>query len=574
MNDDLNQSGQADDTSLDHNAPSDNVSGGQTVTREIETPQNPADGYRYWHEQSSVQQSAYRMSGNQIPRDDKFNSGQNHGQPYYGNQPEYGTYTTGESYYGAGQQPQPAVKRKEKKTKTRKPRKPSGFVKKALLLVAAAAVFGLVSGIIFQGVGELVSLTKNQSGSYSAKGENEADAGSASGKLKNADTPIATTPVLTLPDNYTDDVSSVVEKTMPSIVSITSTVTMNQQFWGRSYNEDVEGSGSGIIIEKNEKEILIATNNHVVEDAKEIAVTFPDNEIVKAQVRGTDAASDLAVLSIKVSELKPETLNQIKAATLGNSDDTRIGAKVIAIGNALGIGQSITVGYVSAKNRTVQMEDKSMELLQTDAAINPGNSGGALLNMSGEVIGINSVKYADTMVEGIGYAIPISDAVPIIKELETQQQITEEEQGYLGITLEQVTEIENKSYNMPFGIFIKEVAKDGAAEEAGIIKGDIITKVNGIKVKTSNALQERIGSYKKGTLVTITVMRYQDGEYKEKEFKVTLKGSESLDSLDQGRQMTPDSGQTIPGNPGSGDGGGLPNGGMDDFFDFFNQYIE
>ena len=350
------------------------------------------------------------------------------------------------------------------------------------------------------------------------------------------------------------DVSSIVEAVMPSIVSITETSTATSYF-GQSY--PTEGAGSGFIVKEDNNELLIVTNNHVVAGADSITVTFIDDTTAKATVKGTDPTADLAVISVKVADLKQETKGNIKVASLGHSEDVKVGQMAIAIGNALGYGQSVTVGYISAKDRQVEVGDgnsssaNTMVLLQTDAAINPGNSGGALLDVNGNVIGINSVKYADTKVEGIGYAIPMSNAIPIINELMNREVLKDEEKGYLGITGRTIGDEVSEAYGFPNGIYISEVSESGAAKKAGIKQGDIITKINGNKVTSIEQVQNKVNNTKAGTEITVTIARSQEGEYKEQDVKVVLKSSETLDELDNGTQEG--------GN--SGNGSGRNNGG-------------
>lgn len=342
------------------------------------------------------------------------------------------------------------------------------------------------------------------------------------------------------------DVSEVVENVMPSIVAINCTVSQSTYFLGQYYGEqEGQSSGSGVIIDEKDNELMIVTNNHVIEDASKITVTFSDNEEVEATVKGADADADLAVLIVKKKNLKSETLSKIKAIAIGNSDDMKVGQMTIAIGNALGYGQSVTVGYVSAKDRTITVDGRqSKNLLQTDAAINPGNSGGALINEKGELIGINSVKYSSTSVEGIGYAIAITDAYSMIHELENAKQLEDADKGYLGITCAEISETQNKQYNMPIGVYVAEVAKNGAAEEAGLMVGDIITKINGNEVQTTKTLQNRIQNQGIGTTVSLTIQRMENGSYQEHELEVVLKGKESLNELKNQEQQTPDQQQS------------------------------
>ena len=288
---------------------------------------------------------------------------------------------------------------------------------------------------------------------------------------------------------------------------------------GPSSTSEATASGSGIIISEDG---YIVTNNHVVEGSIELKVTFADKETVKATVKGNDPGTDLAVITVKLSDMKKSTMEAIKVAVIGDSDKCKVGESVIAIGNALGYGQSVTTGVVSAMDRSVTVENISNTLMQTDAAINPGNSGGALLNSKGEVIGINSAKYSDTEVEGIGYAIPISDAQPIIEAIITRETVEESEKGYLGIYGSDITEDFSSVYNMPVGVYISELVRGGAAEKAGLVEGDIITSIEGFEVKTMTELQSQLQYYKAGKEVEIKAQVKEGGKYVEKTFKVKL----------------------------------------------------
>ena len=324
-------------------------------------------------------------------------------------------------------------------------------------------------------------------------------------------------------DNDGESVADVVENVMPAIVKINCTVvSTTMDFFGRTYEEQAEGSGSGIIIGQNDSQILVATNNHVVDDAKTVKVVFCDESEVEAEVKGTDSYADLAVVAIKTSKVKKETLSKIKIASLGNSEDAKVGQMAIAIGNALGYGQSVTVGVISALDRTIDVEDSSMALIQTDAAINPGNSGGALINAKGEVIGINSVKYVSEDTEGMGYAIPISKAIPIINELMNYEEIPDSEKGYLGIKGQDIDEESAKRYDAVAGIAISKVSAGSPADEAGLLRGDIITKFDGRDVKTMQQLQDVLSKRKAGYKCEIVVNRISEGEYVEKTIEVTL----------------------------------------------------
>lgn len=319
------------------------------------------------------------------------------------------------------------------------------------------------------------------------------------------------------------DVSTVVENAMPFIVSIRSEVVQTaQDIFGRRNERVVAGAGSGIIIGQNNRELLLVTNEHVISGARKISVVLDDGSEYEAELKGSDVNSDLAVLSIKLSRLSKETKKHIRIATLGNSDDLQTGAMTIAIGNALGYGQSTTVGYIGATERTVTINNVERKLIQTDAAINPGNSGGALLNVRGEVIGINSVKYAAEEVEGIGYAIPISEAIPIINDLMNREELSEKEAGFLGIQGQTVSSSYSLRFGIPVGVYINAVDAGSPAESAGLKTGDIIVKVNGRSVSTEEELQTILDYTRAGTTVTVTVSTVSGREYTEVDYPVTL----------------------------------------------------
>lgn len=319
------------------------------------------------------------------------------------------------------------------------------------------------------------------------------------------------------------DVSDIVDAAMPTVVAITGNMEVQvQSFFFGTRTETQPVAGSGVIIGKDDENLYIVTNNHVVADTVELSVTFVDNETIKAEVRGTNPGTDLAVVVVKLSDIGKDTLDAIKIATLGDSAECRLGEPVVVIGNALGYGQSVTSGIISALERSVTIDDNTYKLMQTSAAINPGNSGGALLNAQGALIGITSAKYADTSVEGMGFAIPISDAKPIIEAIIKQEQIPETERGYLGIYGKDVTEDVAAIYNMPRGIYVYDVIRPGAAYEAGIRQGDIITAINGAEVTGMAELESQLQNLKAGEEVTVTVKTLNNGQYEEKEFKVTL----------------------------------------------------
>ena len=323
------------------------------------------------------------------------------------------------------------------------------------------------------------------------------------------------------------------QNAMPSIVAITNKSVQEVQDYFSMFSrgsgtqeQEVESQGSGIIIGQNDSELLIATNNHVVEDADTLSVCFVDDQAHEATVKGTDADNDLAVIAVKLSDISDDTMSQIKIAEIGDSDQLQVGEQVVAIGNALGYGQSVTTGIVSAVNRQLEDSDSENGFIQTDAAINPGNSGGALLNANGEVIGINSAKINSSAVEGMGFAIPISDASDVIQNLmnkETRSKVSDEERGYLGIKGYDVSEEGAQMYNMPTGVYVKEVMSGGGAEKAGLTKGSIITGFEGSSISGMSSLQEQLQYYKAGEEVTLTVqIPDKNGEYTEKDIKVTL----------------------------------------------------
>lgn len=322
------------------------------------------------------------------------------------------------------------------------------------------------------------------------------------------------------------DATDVVEEVMPAMVSILNKYTERITYFGQPIEQEGEAGGSGIIVGENDTELLIATNYHVIEDAKQLTVHFIDDSDVKAVVKGSDPDMDLAVIAVKLSDMDEDTLDAIRIAKLGDSDSLKLGESVIAIGNALGYGLSVTGGYVSALDREVEMDDGSKgTFIQTDAAINPGNSGGALINMQGEVIGINSNKIGGTIIEGIGYAIPISAAEPILSDLmsyETREKVEDSQVGYLGIIPQTVTTDAAELYGMPEGVYISQVEEGTPAAEAGLLKGDIIKKIDTRKVSTAEELREQLKYYEAGETIEITVMRSVEGEYEERTVSVTL----------------------------------------------------
>ncbi|MCO7162345.1 MAG: S1C family serine protease [Anaerostipes sp.] len=390
----------------------------------------------------------------------------------------------------------------EANTSNKKPKK-SGRGKYAAKLVASAVAFGLIAGLVMQGV------------TY----------GFSKAGIGNGATQLATTKTTSSSSSTSsEDLSGVSSNVMPSIVSITGKFETTSQSWfGQTQSSESEGVGSGIIIGKKDGKILIATNNHVVVDAKSLSVGFVDGKSASATIRGTDSDADLAVVEVNTKDMKASTLKKIAVITLGDSSKLKTGERAIAIGNALGYGQSVTGGYISALNRQVQLTDKTMTLIQTDAAINPGNSGGALLNSKGELIGINTVKYSSEDVEGMGYAIPINTAKPIINKLIKNEATSESEQAYLGVSGQTIDSSMASQFDMPSGVYVQQVIKSSPAQEAGISAGDVIVSIDGSSVSTMDGLKEKISNLKAGKKVKIVVKRQnQMGTYEKKTLTVTL----------------------------------------------------
>ncbi len=463
----------------------------------------------------------------------------NYQNPYQGNGYQqnqgYGQQTYQRNTYpGGGYHPQPKKQRPEKK-----PGGDSGIGKKFGLTITMALVFGLVASAVFQGanlLGNKYFHTQEESKpslqSTPLVPQTDAAAGS------NTSTTAA----------ISGSVASVAKSAMPSVVAITSvSVQEIPNFFGGMQKYQGIGSGSGVIVGENDEELLIATNNHVVSDANELSVCFigdsvasaqqtkdslsQNNELdmegaVSARIKGTDPSNDLAVISVKKSDIPEDTMAQLQIAQIGDSDSLEVGDQVVAIGNALGYGQSVTSGWVSALNRTVAVdESNNAEMIQTDAAINPGNSGGALLNMQGQLIGINSAKEAANAVEGMGYAIPITSASPILDELmsrETRDKVEEGKSAYLGIQVANLTDEAIQMYNMPNGAFVAEVSEGSAAEAAGMKKGDIISKLDGQSVTSRDDLLEKLTYYAKGETVEIVINRADNGEYVAQTLTVTF----------------------------------------------------
>lgn len=409
-------------------------------------------------------------------------------------------------------------------------------MKKTAWIVLSAVLFGTVAGTVMTGVQIASSGMVSQFFAIVSSDEKLPEQGEEllPEPFPGGNIPGILPEVPAVPAPATD-VSQVVEEAMPAVVAVASTAVYQTPdfgfgwfFGGGSQSYEVPSSGSGIIIGENDTELLIVTNNHVVQDTVSLKITFVDDAAVDAVIKGTDTDTDLAVISVPLDQIPQETKEKIAVARLGDSDGLKVGQGVIAIGNALGYGQSVTVGYVSALNREIKTSDGNTRvLLQTDAAINSGNSGGALLNMKGEVIGINAAKYSSTEVEGIGYAIPVSSVQDILDELmnrKTRSEVAEEKRGYLGIQGTTVDEDAAAAFGMPKGVYVYKILKDGAAADSQLREKDIITKLDGMTVKSMQELQKLLKGYEAGETIELLVQRQEDGQYKEIQIPVTLTG--------------------------------------------------
>lgn len=400
-----------------------------------------------------------------------------------------------------------------------KPRKKTGWGKRILVLLLCGILLGGSAACAFVGVNQLIDKFGAEEESISLPTE----VLPKEPEIQKVE-PIAPSQPVT---DVAYDVSAMVEKVMPAMVSVINNYTETiSSFWGQSFTQRGASSGSGIIIGENETELLIATNYHVVSGTDAIEITFIDGSKADAYIKGTDPKMDLAVVSVVLEDLTPETKSAIAVASLGDSEALKLGQPVIAIGNALGYGQSVTGGYVSAIDREIDMEDGTTgRFIQTDAAINPGNSGGALLNLQGQVIGINSNKIGGSAIEGMGFAIPINAAKPIIDDLSLQTtkiKVEESKRGYLGVGIEEIDATIAMMYGMPQGVFIGEVMEDGAAKKAGMKPRDILVQFDSFQIRSYADLQEAIQYYAAGTTVEVTVMRANNGEYESVILEVTL----------------------------------------------------
>lgn len=396
-------------------------------------------------------------------------------------------------------------------------RKSNGFVR-TLGVIGLAILFGVVASVVFQGTNRIID-------GFFGKMDNTAESDSGKNKSEVGSTQVVTSSGT----KVQSDIADVAENVMPSVVSITNMSVQEVQnyFFGGTTQYESESSGSGIVVGQNDTELLIATNNHVVEGSETLTVTFIDGSSANAQIKGTDSDIDLAIIAIALSDLKSDTMEKIKLATLGDSDALRVGETTIAIGNALGYGQSVTAGIVSALGATIEGYDG--KLIQTDAAINPGNSGGALVNAAGEVIGINTAKVSAESVEGMCYAIPISDVLDVLNELmnkETRTKVAEEERGVLGIMGRTVDSQTSQYYNMPEGVYVAELVEGGGAEKAGMPVYCVITEIDGYDVDSMEELQEQLQYYKAGETVELTIMVQSRNGYTEEKVEITLGKSE------------------------------------------------
>ena len=486
----------------------------QNTQNGAQQPQGEHTGRQVYGRLGSGTQNGQPYNGNPNgqSQNGSYYGGQQH-QQYYGNQNQYtNPYQQYDYYQGHGQNP-------NGNGNSHHAPKKNPHMKTAALVTAAALLFGVVSGGTMYGVNRAANtLFPYQSTQAGASSETIG---------QTAQVPAANTSTTSGTGIVIEDVSAIVDATLPSVVSITNTQVYQSNSWfGQSQTYEVPSSGSGIIVGQNDSELLIVTNNHVVSDSEGLTVTFADESTADAAIKGTDSEADLAVIAVPLDKISADTKSKIKAATLGDSDALKMGQGVIAIGNALGLGQSVTVGHVSALNREIQVDDMTKTVIQTDAAINPGNSGGALLNSKGEVIGINEAKYADTSVEGVGYAIPISKAKDIIDDLMTRTTkiaVSESEQGYLGIQLQNIDESMAKMYGMPQGVYVYKIMEDSAAAGSDLHEKDIITKLDGEKISNYADLAKLLTYYKSGDTVTLTVQSLVDGSYQEREVQVTLK---------------------------------------------------
>ena len=458
---------------------------------------------------------------------------------------EYGSYNWNQQ----GNEPQNNTPMGPKKPHGKNNKNAAKWAKKIGAVALSAVLFGGVAGGVFTGVTYATGATAKAKATQT---ESDSSQQTTTTKLQTA---TASTSTASSTSSGSMDVTSIVQSAMPSIVAITNKSVQEVQNYfsmfsrgGGTQEQEVESQGSGIIIGQNDSELLIATNNHVVEGADTLSVCFADDNACEATVKGTDSDNDLAVIAVKLSDISDDTMSKIKIAEIGDSNQLQVGEQVVAIGNALGYGQSVTTGIVSAVNR--QLEDSNSEngFIQTDAAINPGNSGGALLNMQGQVIGINSAKLASTEVEGMGYAIPVSTASPIFEDLmnrQTRTKVSSDQAAALGIKGQTVDSSIAEAYGIPQGVYVAEIEQGSAAEKAGITAGSVITKFDDTTIESMDDLKSCLEYYAAGETVDLVVKIADNGSYVEKTLTITLGKADTSTTTQDGQQ-----GQTQPGASG------------------------
>ncbi len=462
----------------------------------------------------------YNNETNETSNGSTYGQGTTQSESYQNTYNSYNGYSYGGGTGSSGSTPEPE---KPKKKKEKKAKSSAGFGKKFVAAICLGAVFGACAAGSFYAVDTYVIKDDVSTEAESTDlSELEATVAKLEQSVYGASTSTVSTTTTT---TVVTDVTSVVDKVMPSMVAVTNTAeTKTYDIWGRSYTDTSESAGSGIIVGESDTEYFIATNHHVIEDAKSLTVTFNDESTAEAYVKGYDSSMDIAVIAVLKENLSAETKNAITVAELGDSDSLKIGEPAIAIGNALGYGQSVTTGVVSALGRDMTIDSVTYEnLIQTSAAINPGNSGGALLNIEGQVIGINSSKIGGSTVEGMGFAIPIDEVKDIISEFssrETRARVDDSKRGYLGIG--SGTQYDLTAYGYPEGVYVATVYEGSPAEKAGVYMGDIITKCEGQSVSDITALQELLSYYSAGETVTLTITRNVQGSLTELEILVTL----------------------------------------------------
>ena len=512
----------------------------QTAAPEDELNENVTYHYKYTSSRNSdgagsTDNGNYYASSNNS--DTSGNSSKDSGFESQSSEPRYAHYQVDE------QEKKPEEKKKGRHHRLHNDKAASsGFGRKAGNTITLAVIFGLVAGLVFQAV-NMVSDKYFKKETQTAVGSAETLTSSASASTTAEESTDAGEGInAEIVANEKGPVAGVAQAAMPSVVAITS-VSMQEirSFFGYGMEYPSTGSGSGIIVGENDDELLIATNNHVVDSTEQLYVQFIDGETVEAQVKGTDASADLAVVAVKLDTIANSTKQEICIARMGDSDSLKIGEPAIAIGNALGYGQSVTTGVISALNRKIENSnsEEGTSLIQTDAAINPGNSGGALLNMRGEVIGINSNKIGGSSIEGMGYAIPISTARPIIEDLmerQTRTKYSEEERGYLGISCINVTSDLSENFSMPQGIFVAQVYSGTGAEAAGLVRGNIVVAFDGVTVQNQEELTKQMQYYKAGESVEITIMVNSANGYQQKNVTVTLSSYDQINAASKAAQ--------------------------------------